>query len=462
VVKAVGHSYQGTSNAADSLLIWTHAMRDVTVREKFVPAGCHATPCAAVTLGGGSMWIDAYDAVTRQAGRYVQGGGCTTVGVAGLVQSGGFGSFSKRFGIAAAGLLEAQIVTADGAVRTANACTNPDLFWALKGGGGGSFGVVTELTLRTHELPEFFGGASAKIAAADDAAFRELIGRFMDFYATALFNPHWGESIHLQPQNVLEINMVSAGLTGDACRAAFHPFFDFIEAAPKRFRFTDGPSVGATEARGWWDVAARRKRGSVSMISDSRPNAPPTHAWWSGDQDQVGAYLHGYDSLWLPASLLNGDRTRLAAALFAASRHTQIELHFNKGLAGAPAEALAAARQVATNPDVIDAFALAIVATGGASRYPDLPHAAADQEACAKGARAVDEAMIELRALAPAGGSYVSESNYFNPHWSQAFWGVNYARLRAIKRRYDPEGQFFAHHGVGSEEWSTDGFTRIV
>jgi len=61
--------------------------------------------------------------VTTKAGRYVQGGGCLTVGAAGLIQSGGFGSFSKRYGLAAAGLLEAEIVTADGAVRIANACT---------------------------------------------------------------------------------------------------------------------------------------------------------------------------------------------------------------------------------------------------------------------------------------------------------------------------------------------------
>jgi FAD/FMN-containing dehydrogenase len=71
-----------------------------------------------------------------------------------VVQSGGFGIFSKHYGTAAASLLEAKIVTADGKIRIANACTNPDLFWALKGGGGGSFGVVTKLTLRLHELPE--------------------------------------------------------------------------------------------------------------------------------------------------------------------------------------------------------------------------------------------------------------------------------------------------------------------
>ena len=54
-------------------------------------------------------------------------------------------------------------------MRIANACTNPDLFWGLKGGGGGSLGVVTRLTLRTHELPKFFGGAFAAVKANSDA-----------------------------------------------------------------------------------------------------------------------------------------------------------------------------------------------------------------------------------------------------------------------------------------------------
>jgi FAD/FMN-containing dehydrogenase len=102
-----------------------------------------------VSVGVGAIWMDVYDAVTTTAGRYVQGGGCTTVGVAGLVQGGGFGSFSKGCGTAAADLLEAEVVTADGAARIANAVRDRDLFWALKGSGGGTFGVVTRLTLCT-------------------------------------------------------------------------------------------------------------------------------------------------------------------------------------------------------------------------------------------------------------------------------------------------------------------------
>jgi FAD/FMN-containing dehydrogenase len=136
VVKGGGHSYQGTSNAADSLLIWTRRLDSITLHDAFAGVGCEAQarPQPAVTVGAGAIWGELYDAVTSKAGRYVQGGGCMTVGVAGLIQSGGFGSFSKAYGTAAASLIEAEIVTADGAVRTANVCTNPDLFWAIKGG----------------------------------------------------------------------------------------------------------------------------------------------------------------------------------------------------------------------------------------------------------------------------------------------------------------------------------------
>jgi FAD/FMN-containing dehydrogenase len=106
----------------------------------------------------------------------VQGGGCLTVGVAGLITGGGFGSLSKAFGLAAGNLLEAGVVTADGHVKLANACANPDLFWALKGGRSG-FGVVTRLTLRTHDLPEVIGWVNATIVATSDDAYRRLIAR---------------------------------------------------------------------------------------------------------------------------------------------------------------------------------------------------------------------------------------------------------------------------------------------
>ncbi|MBV8307967.1 MAG: FAD-dependent oxidoreductase [Gammaproteobacteria bacterium] len=459
-VKGGGHSYQGTSNAPDSLLIWTRAMSQVTLHDAFVPAGCAGklSPTPAVTAGAGALWSDLYDAVSTRAGRYVQGGGCTSVGVAGLVQSGGFGSFSKGFGSAAAGLLEAEIVTADGRVRTLNACSEPDLFWAVKGGGGGTFGVLTRLTLRTHDLPEFMGAAWGKIQAQSDEAFRRLLTRFFEFYAASLLNPHWGEQVRIGPDNIFEISMVCQGLDPQQAQDAWQPFFAFVNAAPRELQILDKLGAGARPARHWWDPI-----GSHSMIQDKRPGAAAHHAYWEGDQDQVGAFLHGYDSLWLPATLLEpSQRPHLVDALIAGSHAQEIELHFNKGLAGAPAPAIAAVLDTATNPAVTSAFALAIIANGEGPRYPGMGQQVGDDAAAHADARAVDQASAQLRRLAPDAGSYLSESNYFNAGWQQAFWGKNYPRLRSIKNRYDADGLFVVHHGVGSEDWSADGFRRLA
>jgi FAD/FMN-containing dehydrogenase len=457
VVKGGAHSYLGTSNAPDSLLIWTRAMNKVTTHRAFVAQGCtgrHA-PVPAVSCGAGAVWMDLYNAVTTKAGRYVQGGGCTSVGVAGLVQSGGFGSCSKGFGSAAAHLLEAEIVTADGQVRIANACSNPELFWAIKGGGGGTFGVLTRLTLRTHELPKYFGYASGTVKAQSDAAFAKLIAHAIAFYRERLFNPHWGEQLKVGTDNTLEVSMVSQGLDREQCRSVWQPFIDWVKSSPKDFVTSSPFHIGAVEARTWWDL-----KDNPSMILDTRAGAPPEHGWWQGDQDQVGAYLHGYDSLWLPASLLQKPRQqRLTDALFEASRYKKVELHINKGLAGAPPAALAATRQTATNPAVLDAFALAIIADGEAPAYPGLERPVLDRVAARADARDIDRAAAALRAVAPESGSYVSESNYFNRAWQTEYWGSNYSRLRTVKAQCDPDGLFVVHHGVGSEDWSPDGFT---
>jgi FAD/FMN-containing dehydrogenase len=133
----------------------------------------------------------------------------------------------------------------------------------------------------------------------------------------------------------------------------------------------------------------------------------------------------------------------------------------NKGLAGAPAAVLAAARDTATNPGVLEAFALVIIADGEGPAYPGLPGAKVNDEAARKDARAIERAAAELRRIAPDAGSYVSESNFFNAEWRRAYWGEHYARLRVIKDRYDPSGLFFVHHGVGSEDWSPDGFAPL-
>nr|WP_240980225.1 FAD-binding oxidoreductase [Ramlibacter agri] len=462
VVKGGGHSYQGTSNAPDSLLVWTRKMNAITMHDAFVAAGCSGTaPVRAVSIGAGAVWAQAYDAVTTRAGGYVQGGGCMTVGVAGLIQSGGFGSFSKAFGLAAASLLEAEVVTADGQVRIANACQNADLFWGLKGGGGGSLGVVTRVTLRVHPLPENFGAVNFTVHAKSPAAFRRLVGLAIDHYADRLMNPHWGEQMRFRPGDELSVSMVFQGLGWSEARAVWKPFFDAIDAASQDFSIDFSPlKIVSTSARDFFaPTLVKRTLGFIKR--DDRPGAPEGNVFWPGDQGQAGQVLHAYQSTWMPASLLQADqRAALCDALFAASRHAGVSLHFNKGLAGAPPQALAAARDTAINPAAIAAFALAISGANEQPAYPGVaghePHPAQARQS----AQAVARCRDALRKVVPNAGSYVSESDYFEQDWQHAFWGPNYERLRAVKARYDPEGLFFVHHGVGSEAWSEDGFTR--
>src|SRR5258705_13846725 len=137
-------------------------------------------------------------------------------------------------------------------------------------------------------------------------------------------------------------------------------------------------------------------------------------------------FLHGYESLWLPATLLqDAERGRLADALVAASHHKKVGLHFNKGLAGAPGEAIAAARDTATNPGMTEAFALAIIAGGEGPAYPGLARPALHAAAARQDAQAIDHAAAGLRRIAPDACSYVSESNYFYGPWPDSFLGTD-------------------------------------
>jgi FAD/FMN-containing dehydrogenase len=465
VVKGGGHSYLGTSNAPDSLLVWTRAMNGITLHDAFVAQGCAAqqAPQTAVTVGAGAIWMHTYNEVTTKGGRYVQGGGCGTVGVAGLVQGGGFGSYSKNYGTAAASLLEAEIVTADGMVRIANACTNPDLFWALKGGGGGSFGVVTQMTLRTHELPAFFGFVAMTIQASSNAAFRRLVGQFVSFYAEHLHNPHWGEIVNVRPGNKLDIQMSFQGLDKAQADAIWQPFLRWVANAADDFTFTLAPAIRVIPAARRWDAAAIKARAPAAILSDDRPGASPDNVFWSANLSEAGHFIHGFESAWLPVSLLHADRQEeLTEALLAAARHSNVELHFQKGLAGGSEEAIAAARGTATNPAVVDAFVLAIIASEGPPAYPGLQGHEPDLAAARRNASEIVKAMNELKKVAPDAGSYVAESSFFEDKWQKSYWGPNYPRLLAIKKKFDPTGLFFVHHGVGSEEWSADGFTRLA
>src|SRR6202022_1962969 len=114
-------------------------------------------------------------------------------------------------------------------------------------------GGVTQLTLRTHALPEFFGIVNATIKASTDAALRRLIDRVVSFYEEHLYNPHWGEQIVFRPDNTIVIRMMFQGIDQDQAESIWRPFLDWVASAPSDFTVTSTPVIAALPARKLWD-----------------------------------------------------------------------------------------------------------------------------------------------------------------------------------------------------------------
>ena len=281
----------------------------------------------------------------------------------------------------------------------------------------------------------------------------------MSHYREELFNDHWGEQAFLTPDNLLQIRMLAWGLNREQAHKIWQPFLDWVARAPNDYSHLERVIIVSMPARRYWDV-----KWNTGFQTDQRPGAGPNNMWWAGDGIMAAWFLRGFQSLWLPASLLDGDaQEQLTDALFTGSRYHGFELAFNKGLAGSPQEAITAARNTAMNPAVLTAFAL--VLTGAYNQgfaYSGVSGHEPSAEKAYQAAENIERCMNRLRALVPNPGSYVSESNYFEKDWQHSYWGTNYQRLADIKRKYDSDGLFFVHNGVGSEQWSTDGFTKLV
>jgi FAD binding domain/Berberine and berberine like len=147
-LRSGGHSYPGWSSGGaagtgmpSSLVIDTRGMSQVILNSD-----------GTVTVGAGASLADVYSTIGT-AGRAIAAGSCATVGAAGLTLGGGVGVLVRAYGLTCDQVTSFQVVTADGAVRTASSTSNPDLYWACRGGGGGHLGVVTTITYRTVAAP---------------------------------------------------------------------------------------------------------------------------------------------------------------------------------------------------------------------------------------------------------------------------------------------------------------------
>lgn len=137
-----GHSYAGYSTLSDGVVLDLRQLNSITVDKQ----------AATTSVGAGAQLIDVYSGLAN-AGATLPAGSCPSVGVSGVTLGGGFGLAGRYYGLTTDNLVAVNIVTADGQLRTVNGQTDADLLWALKGGGGGNFGIVTEFTFNVHQLP---------------------------------------------------------------------------------------------------------------------------------------------------------------------------------------------------------------------------------------------------------------------------------------------------------------------
>jgi FAD binding domain/Berberine and berberine like len=137
-----GHSYAGYSTLSGGVVLDLRKLSKISVNKS----------AGTATVGAGCKLIDVYAGLASH-GTTIPAGSCPSVGVSGVTLGGGFGLAGRRFGLSLDNLQGVKIVLADGTLQTVDKHHDPDLFWALRGGGGGNFGIVTQFTFKVHPLP---------------------------------------------------------------------------------------------------------------------------------------------------------------------------------------------------------------------------------------------------------------------------------------------------------------------
>jgi hypothetical protein len=396
-------------------------------------------------VGAGVLGGAALTAASRLGYRIVAGG-CPSVGIAGgYSQGGGHSSLTNTHGLAADNVLEWEVVTADGTHTTATPERNADLYWALSGGGGGTYAVVVSMTMRMHRDDKPTAGAvltfNASSAASPDAywaavdrlladhapiadAGAVLWAFFTNFSATAsLTAPGLTEEQArrlLQPTTaVLAAQRIAHSLSVDVQRSYFEHYERYYGPLP----------YGRYQASGF--VTSWLLPRTLFAAPPPPPPQPPP---------LLSSLL-----LSSPAQLLRNVTS--ADPTFAGVTMA----------VGVPAAAPVAANSV--HPAWRSASVLVLVGAPATNR--NLPNTSATSTAAARLERLTNVVGPPLRALASDGAPYLNEANFAELDLVRQTYGPQLARLRRVKQKYDPDDVFYAFAGVGSDAWASDAMGRL-
>ncbi|KAK3937418.1 FAD-binding domain-containing protein [Diplogelasinospora grovesii] len=427
IVKNSGHDYVGRSSASNALSIWVHHMRGIQFHESsFSPQGCNLTIAgAAITAAAGTQMLEAYRA-TALHNQTVVGGNGRTVALGGFITGAGHSILSPHYGMAADQVLEMEIVTPTGNILTLNECQNTDLFWAMRGGGGSTFGVMTSVTLKTIPSLEVMSLDFQFSTAADNPLAFNAIAYFVSQFPYLADSGVSGYPIIFKssPDPTTASGRLVSGMIGklvmlDTRNASdvltrLDPLFAHVNSTFGEFIFTSNAtyyhSFGA-----WYEE-----------------NFDPSPA---GYESVMGSRLLDQQAL-----TANITATKIALEKFAAGGQATVYIVSGKGVHNAQPRGGSTAANPAWRRTYVHATASVAFAPLNAT---------AKTAAIA----ATDRFAAALRELSPNTGAYVNEANRYEPDWQATFWGDNYPRLLQIKRTVDPDDVLWCMPCVGNERW---------
>ncbi|KAG0234639.1 hypothetical protein BGW42_006390 [Actinomortierella wolfii] len=414
--------------------------RKIVTTNTFVPEG--APPMTkgehAVIIESGALWKDVYLAV-HQTGRVAVGGADATVGAGGgYCSGGGHGILSPMHGLCVDNVLQFKIVTADGELRVANAYQNQDLFWALRGGGVGTFGVLVETVLRTHPALKNILYVPALIVSTDPAQLDKVA---RDFWARQAELSQAGFTGYcFVDRGYINLQYYVPNTPIEQGQAAIQPFLDYARSLSNVTVLSDT----VVSHPDFYSLFKTSMPGSDGTI----PNA--------GKNQIIASRL-------IPTQLLRSKNDAEVLSSILSQVSSQVKSSLPPVLANSPGPHggylihLVAGGQVSAKDDmketsVLPAWRRALVhVVVTASWLDDTP---LDQQWRIQST--LTKAMDRVRAATPNSGAYTSEADPNEPKWQRSFWGDNYPRLRAIKMKYDPKGLFICRLCVGSDNWSGD------
>lgn len=427
------HSYLGKSTGKGSLAFWTANLKGSTLITQYTSKQYKGP---ALKIGAGMTAGEVYQAAYSLGYRFV-GGECPTVGLAGgYSQGGGHSPLQSIYGMGADNVLEWEVVTPTGEHITATPDgPHADLYWALSGGGGGTFGVVLSMTSRIHEDGPV-GGANLTIVAADNTqASLDALWEVVDYFHANELGPIVDKGITL----TYSLTNVSFGFyaatapdqTGAYISDALASFTRYLDAAGITYELANTTSASYYEHMDYYFGPMPLGRYPIAQLTGGR--------------------------LIPRATVLGGDapRQKLISAFRDITKNGDYYLAFT----ASNLELASAAGNVNTSRNaVLPTWRSSILHVITVSPWDlTLPR----EKFLTRQDELTGTVMPLLEAATPGSGSYLNEANFQQPNWQKEFYGVNYARLSDIKAKVDPLGLMYGRTAVGSDKWAEDAEGRL-